>query len=101
MMRLLIALMAMLGSAQVPAEDLLDIYRAARSNDTRTAAARAYYRMMQERVPQAQAGAQSNLVLQGGRTNSDTHTKRDAQALDSWQGAFGGRNVLRTPGESP
>ena len=43
-------------STPVLAMDLLDVYRLARENDPLTAAARAHYRAMQERVPQAQAG---------------------------------------------
>ena len=43
-------------STPVFAMDLLDVYRLARENDPLTAAARAHYRAMQERVPQAQAG---------------------------------------------
>lgn len=43
-------------STPVFAVDLLDLYRLARENDTHTAAARAHYRAVQERVPQARAG---------------------------------------------
>lgn len=47
---------ALFASAPLHAVDLMDLYREARENDTQTAAARAHYRGMQERVPQARAG---------------------------------------------
>ncbi len=53
------------------AVDLLDVYRLARENDTRTAAARAHYRAVQERVPQARAG----LLPQSGVGAGDNLTK--------------------------
>jgi hypothetical protein len=46
----------LLASAPLHAVDLMDLYREARENDTQTAAARAHYRGMQERVAQARAG---------------------------------------------
>ena len=59
MIRGLLLFTACLGTPAL-AVDLLDVYRLARQNDTRTAAARADYRAMQERVPQARAGLVSN-----------------------------------------
>jgi len=40
----------------VMAMDLMDLYREAKANDARFAAARAQFRVIQERVPQAKAG---------------------------------------------
>ncbi|HUU72660.1 MAG TPA: hypothetical protein VMW70_08535 [Burkholderiales bacterium] len=60
MMRKLVVLAVLLASSPAQAVDLLDIYREARINDTRTAAARAHYRGMQERIPQARAGWQES-----------------------------------------
>jgi len=56
MVRTLAALAAFLGAVPVHAVDLLDIYHQAQMNDARHAAARAQFRAIQERVPQAKAG---------------------------------------------
>jgi hypothetical protein len=56
MTRVVLMAGALLASAPLHAVDLMDLYREARENDTQTAAARAHYRGMQERVPQARAG---------------------------------------------
>lgn len=49
--------------------DLMDLYRAAKVHDARHAAARAQFRVMQEAVPQARAGAAPNF-------SSDVAVKR-------------------------
>ena len=66
------ALILLFASAPLPAVDLMDIYREARINDTRTAAARAHYKAMQERVPQARAGQTPGLELNANRRRA-TH----------------------------
>ncbi len=59
MIRGLLLLSACL-STPVMAVDLLDVYRLARQNDTRTAAARADYQATLERLPQARAGLRAD-----------------------------------------
>ena len=63
MLRTLAALAALLGTGSAAAIDLLDLYREARISDARYAAARAHYRAMQERIPQARAGLQPKVKV--------------------------------------
>ena len=54
--RLLAIALIMLWCRPVLAMDLMDLYREAKANDARFAAANAQFRVMQERVPLAKAG---------------------------------------------
>ncbi len=68
MARAVLALTALLGAATASAVDLMDIYRDAVNNDARYSAARAQFRAMQERVPQARAGVAPRSQSEGAYT---------------------------------
>ncbi|UCD67936.1 MAG: hypothetical protein JSW48_14210 [Betaproteobacteria bacterium] len=56
MVRRLILLLVSLIAGTASATDLMDIYHGAKANDALYAAARAQFRAMRERLPQARAG---------------------------------------------
>ncbi len=66
MVRLVIALVALLAVTPVAAFDLLDVFRQAQLNDAAYAAAKAQYQASQERIPQARAGLLPNASFDAG-----------------------------------
>ena len=91
MVRMLTALAAFLGAAPVLAVDLLDIYYQARISDTRYAAARAHYRVMQERVPQARAGIRPYTAFVGTSGYRDVGAQYQSPGVNSGRSNYNGR----------
>ncbi len=103
MLTRLAAIVAVLACCQpVLAMDLMDLYREAKANDARFAAARAQFRVMQERVPQAKAGVLPRASVgvdrqyfrgsvNGGLSSSDLQ-RSYYNARDNYRARTGGSN---------
>ena len=85
MIQVLLMLVVLLGAGRVAAMDLMDIYREARLNDARYAAARAQFRAEQERVPQARAGLRPKLTGGVAIHNHGSGPPNDALAVNTGQ----------------
>ena len=74
--RTLVALSMLLSAGVTLGMDLMDLYREAKANDARYAAARSQFRAMQERVPQARAGVAPEVDVDGGQRRYEYRNKR-------------------------
>jgi len=92
MIRIMLAFVAVLGSGQVLALDLLDIYRSARLNDARYAAAEARYRAAQERVLQARAGLHPKVDFDAVYDSGDLRVHTDSLTVKPGQRHYNAYN---------
>ena len=81
--RMVLALSALLGAGPVLAVDLMNIYQDAKANDARYAAARASYQARQERLPQARAGLLPNINFDAGYDYNDIDVEYDSPTFNS------------------
>lgn len=99
--RTLLGLTVLLIGGPALAVDLLDIYHQARINDARYAAAKAQYRAMQERVPQARAASRPNLHSGVARYDDASGLQLNSPSVRSGRrnrsGYDAGSNMLRSP----
>jgi len=86
--RLVIALVALLAVTPVFAFDLLDVFRQAQLNDAAYAAAKAQYRAQQERLPQARAGLLPNASFDAGYDYNDLDVQYSSLQFNSGQRDF-------------
>jgi hypothetical protein len=76
-LRTIVALAAVVAGCKVAmAVDLMDVYRLARSNDARYAAAQSQFLAMQERVPQARAGVRPRAGIESAYHEVDGEQER-------------------------
>jgi outer membrane protein len=86
--RLVIALVAILAVTPVFAFDLLDVFRQALVNDAAYAAAKAQYQAQQERLPQARAGLLPNASFDAGYDYNDLDVQYSSLDFNSGQRDF-------------
>jgi outer membrane protein len=83
--RLVIALIALLAVTPVFAFDLLDVFQQAQRNDASYAAAKAQYRAQQERLPQARAGLLPSASFDAGYDYNDLDVQYSSLQFNSGQ----------------
>jgi outer membrane protein len=86
--RLVIALIALLAVTPVFAFDLLDVFQQAQRNDASYAAAKAQYRAQQERLPQARAGLLPSASFDAGYDYNDLDVQYSSLTFNSGQRDF-------------
>jgi len=88
MVRLVVALVAVLAVTPVFAFDLLDVFRQAQLNDASYAAAKAQFQATQERLPQARAGLLPNASFDARYNYNDLDVQYSSAGFNSGQRDF-------------
>ena len=78
--------------------DLMDLYREARDNDARYAAAQAQFRVMRERVPQARAGVAPDVNLDSAYKRYEHYDKGGFPAFFEGRRSYDYRYGSELPG---
>lgn len=93
--RVLATLVILLTWQPALAMDLMDLYREAKANDAKYAAARAQFRVMQEAVPQAKAGLAPRVRLGANDQTFRANVNAGLSSSGTHQSHYNARNGIR------